>query len=227
MARLPRLVVAGQAHYVIQRGHSGHPVFADDADRQQFMAALREASAAERVQLHAYALLASEVHLLVTPETAAALSRMMQALGRRYVSAYNRRHGRTGTLWDGRFRCAVVEPGAARLDVLRLIDGLAADPGADLAASTATTRADSTVGGLLLNTPEYWQLGNTPFEREAAYRALLVAGLPDKRQLALRQAALGGWVAGRASFAAELEAALKRPMSPRAPGRPRRTAARR
>jgi putative transposase len=220
MARLARLVLAGQAHYIIQRGHSGQRVFADDADRQQFMAALREASAAERVQLHAYALLDAEVHLLATPETAPALSRMMQALGRRYVSAYNRRHHRTGTLWDGRFRCAVVEPGAARLDVLRLIDGLVADPG----ATGAGTRTGGALDGRLLNTPEYWQLGNTPFEREAAYRTLLAAGVPEERRHALQQAALGGWVAGRASFAVQLEATLQRPARPRAPGRPRRVA---
>ena len=57
MARLPRLVVAGQAHFIVQRGHSGTAVFADDIDRTAYRAALREAAAAERVQVHAYALL--------------------------------------------------------------------------------------------------------------------------------------------------------------------------
>ena len=236
MARLARLVLAGHAHYVIQRGHSGQPVFVDDADCQQFLAALHEAAAAERVQLHAYALLDSEVHLLATPETAPALSRMMQALGRRYVSAYNRRHGRSGTLWDGRFRCAVVEPGLARLDVLRLIDGLSAAPGtgsasagssastspSTSASTSAGTRAGGHVDARLQNTPEYWQLGNTPFEREAAYRSLLAAGLPEERKAALRRAALGGWAAGQAAFATQLETSLQRPARPRSPGRPRR-----
>ena len=44
MARLPRLVVAGQAHFVVQRGHGGAPVFADDSDRAAYLAALREAA---------------------------------------------------------------------------------------------------------------------------------------------------------------------------------------
>ena len=48
MARLPRLVVAGQAHFVVQRGHGGAPVFADDSDRAAYLAALREAAATER-----------------------------------------------------------------------------------------------------------------------------------------------------------------------------------
>ena len=82
MARLPRLVVAGQAHFVVQRGHGGAPVFADDSDRAAYLAALREAAATERVQVHAHALLPGEVQLLVTPAEPAALSRLMQALGR-------------------------------------------------------------------------------------------------------------------------------------------------
>jgi len=221
MARLSRLVVAGQAHYVIQRGHSGQAVFADAADRPSFMAVLREAARAERVQLHAYALLDNEVQLLVTPEAAPSLSRMMQALGRRYVSAYNRRHGRSGTLWDGRFRCGVVEPGATRLEVLQLIDGSAAEAG----HTSACTRTGANADGALLHPPEYWLLGNTPFEREAAYRDLLAAGLPADRMQALRQAALGGWAAGHRGFVAQLESQLQRPARPRAPGRPRRAEA--
>ncbi|HRC38884.1 MAG TPA: transposase, partial [Rubrivivax sp.] len=171
MARLPRLVVAGQAHFVVQRGHGGAPVFADDSDRAAYLAALREAAATERVQVHAHALLPGEVQLLVTPAEPAALSRLMQALGRRYVAAHNRRHGCRGTLWDGRFRCGVVEPGPTRLQALCLIDGAATESGLTSAAHRLGAPRDA----LLVDPPEYWQLGNTPFEREAAYRGLLQA----------------------------------------------------
>ncbi len=217
MARLPRLVLPGHAHYVIQRGHSGQPVFADAADRTAFLAALREAAAAEQVLVHAYALLDTEVQLLATPATAPGLGRMMQAVGRRYVSAYNRRHARTGTLWDGRFRCAVVEPGATLLAVLQLIDVATADP--------ARTSAGHRTGGLrdhsLSDPPEIWSLGNTPFEREAGYGALLQRGLPAAQSAALRRAALGGWTAGSAAFAAAASVLAARPAVPRPRGRPR------
>jgi putative transposase len=221
LARLSRLVLAGQAHSILQRGHSGQRVFADAADRAAYGAALREAAAAEQVKLHAYALLDTEVQLLATPAAAPALSRMMQAVGRRYVSAYNRRHGRTGTLWDGRFRCAVVEPGATLLDALCLIDGQTAEPG----QTSAGHRTGGARDPLLTDPPEYWALGNTPFDREAAYRGLLAAGLPAARGLALRQAALGGWAAGSPAYAAQVAKACARPAQPRPRGRPRRTSA--
>jgi putative transposase len=218
VARLPRLVVAGQAHFIVQRGHSGTAVFADEVDRAAYLAALREAAAAERVQVHAYALLPTEVMLLVTPAERLALSRLMQALGRRYVAAHNRRHGRSGTLWDGRFRCGVVEPGATRLQALCLIDGAAADAG----ITSAAHRLGGPREGLLIDPPEYWQLGNTPFEREAAYRRLLDAGVAAASAARLRGAALGGWAAGSADFRADLAAATSRPTQPRPRGRPPR-----
>ena len=217
MARLPRLALPGLAHYVIQRGHNGQAVFVDAIDREAYHAAMSAAAAAEPVQLHAWALLDGEVQLLVTPDAPGGLSRFMQALNRRYVGAFNRRHGHSGTLWDGRFRAAVVEPGPLRLQALVLVD----------AASAGHTSAVQRLGGprdaMLANPPEYWALGNTPFDREAAYRTLLSEGLPAAAATALRRAALGGWAAGE--IEPELAAGDSlRPLRPRRPGRPRRTA---
>jgi putative transposase len=220
MARLRRLEWPGQAHYLIQRGHGAlgeREVFADAVDRGHFLAALAEAARAERVQVHAYALLPQELQLLATPTEPGALGRLMQALGRRYVSAYNRRHGHRGSVWDGRFRSAVVEPGRTRLAVLQLIDGQAAEPG----WTSCGPRTGGARDPLLSDPPEWWALGNTPFEREAAYRAALLQGLPQPQALALRQAALGGWAAGSAAFAAQVAEATARPAQPRARGRPR------
>jgi putative transposase len=220
LARLPRLVVPGQAHYLIQRAHSGVAdagVVTDAEDRAAFIAALQEAAAAEQVQVHAYALLAHEVQLLATPAGTAGLGRMMQAVGRRYVSAYNRKHQRRGTLWDGRFRCAVVEPGATRLAALQLIDGQSSNTG----ATSASHRQGGLREPLLVDPPEVWQLGNTPFEREAAYRTLLAQGLPAATAQLLRNAALGGWAAGSAAFVAQLAASAARQTQPRPRGRPR------
>lgn len=217
MARLPRLVLAGQVHWLIQRGHSGRVVFTDATDRLIFLAALKEAAATEQVLIHAYALLSNEVHLLATPALASALSRTMQSLGRRYVSAHHRRHGGSGTLWDGRFRCAVVEPGATLLEVMVFIDGLADDPG----MTSQAHRAGGPIDGMLVDPPEYWRLGNTPFERHASWRRIVAEGLGYGRREALLGAARGNWAVGSAAFAAAISESAARPASPRPRGRPR------
>ncbi len=223
MARLPRLEWPGQMHYVILRGHGvlpGPGVFTDTVDRKSFVDALRAAAAAEHVQVHAYALLHDEAQLLVTPTAPGALGRLMQAVGRRYVSAYNRRHGHRGSLWAGRFHSAVIESGELARAALQLVDGASTDPG----ASSAGHRSGAAREVWLNDPPEVWSLGNTPFEREAAYRALLIDGVPQAQAEALRRAALGDWVLGSAAFAAAAGRATARAVTPKPRGRPRKVA---
>ena len=223
MARPPRLAVPGHAHYLIQRGHNGQTVFLGDEDRALYLAALREAAATHRLAVHAYALLDSEVHLLATPPDAEALSRTMQALGRVFVAGYNRRHARSGTLWEGRFRAAVVEPGATLLAALQLIDALPAAEESRL-HSSAAHRLGRQREPMLTDPPEYWRLGNTPFEREAAWRTLLVQGLPRSQADAMRAGALRGGVLGSAVFVQALSVEVERPLQPQARGRPPKSA---
>ncbi len=123
MARLPRWVLPGAQHYVLLKSQGGRPAFADETDVAQGLVALREAALLHKVAVHGFAMNAQELQLLLTPPEAAALSLCMQAFGRRYVAAYNRRHGCSGALWDGRFRCAVVQPGEWALDALVLVAG--------------------------------------------------------------------------------------------------------
>jgi putative transposase len=225
MARLPRLVVPGQVHHLLQRGHGAQAVFVDDEDRRQYLQALHEALRAQAVQLHAYALREAEVQLLLRPPSQAALGRLMQALGRRYVAAFNRRHGRRGTLWDGRFRAGVVQQGSPVLQSLLLIDGLRERPGEAPAWTSAAQRlGQQGRQALVTDPPEYWLLGNTPFEREAAYAALLDRGLPPAEAARIEHAAANGWALGDAAFQLQMAEQTGRPVRPRPRGRPRRIA---
>ncbi|MEO8296669.1 MAG: transposase [Burkholderiales bacterium] len=198
MARLPRLALAGLAHLVIQRGHNGQAVFVDDDDRRVYLRALREAATPLGVAVHAYALANDAVYLLVTPSLPVALSRLMQALGRRYVAAFNRRHHRAGTLWDGRFRAAVVEAGDTLLQVMRCVEQRGdAGPSSGAQGQALTTSAPHHLGwsrdSLISEPAAYWQLGNTPFEREHAWQRLLSEPLPDLEALRIVDSALKRW----------------------------------
>lgn len=223
MARLPRVVVPGVAHYVLLRGLAGTPVFVDDVDRQAFLRSLQGAVEGRAVQVFAYALLDHEVHLLLRPEDETALARAVQTLGRRFVAGFNRRHGRGGTLWEGRYRTAIVEPGPSTLQALLCIDALA--PGAAGPwASSAPARTGGRREVLLRDPPEYWALGNTPFDREAAYRERLEQPVAPATRQALGAALRSGWVFGSPEFTRQMAQALQRPASPRPRGRPRRQA---
>lgn len=227
MARLARLALAGLPHHIIQRGHHQQPIVLDDEDRRLFLQILRECAVAHQVSIHAYALLNDHVHLLATPQAAQGLSAMMQALGRRYVAAFNRRHGRRGTLWEGRFRATVIEPERFLLPCMSYIElhpvrhGEVAQPELFAWSSNAHhygLRSDPLVSDHQL----FWALGNTPFDREARYRALLAQGLSSLQVKDITQATQKGWALGSPAFAAALAEQTDRRVTARPRGRPRK-----
>ena len=110
MARLPRLTLADLPHHVIQRGNNRQPIFVDRADHARLLALLADHAPRLGVALHAYVLMANHFHLLATPSTADGLPLLMQAVGRGYVRWFNDRHGRSGTLWEGRYRSTLIQP---------------------------------------------------------------------------------------------------------------------
>src|SRR5687768_15360817 len=103
MARQPRLSLPGIPLHVMQRGVNRVPVFSDDRDRRHYLALLSRLLVKHAVALHAYVLMDNHVHLLLSCPTPHGISRAMHGLGVSYVQAFNRRHDRIGTLWQGRF----------------------------------------------------------------------------------------------------------------------------
>lgn len=226
MARLPRLNLAGQLHHVLLRGHNGQPVFMDDGDRRLLLGLMStNLLASPGVELHAWSLPTEQVQLLLTPRNDQALPRFMQALARSYVQAYNRRHGRSGTLWDGRYRSTVLQPDPWMMGCMVWMDalaavGLPATPEPLLWRSSAAHYLGLRVDKALTVPPQYWALGNTPFAREAAYRTLVERGLDPAARQALAEAALKGWPLGDAAFVASLQDLTPRRLQKGKPGRP-------
>ena len=225
MARLPRLAFAGHAHLVLLRGHGHHAVFVDDEDRRALLAALGTVCQREKVALHAYALLSKLVWLLGTPSTPDGLSRAMQALGRHYTAAFNKRHARRGGLWDGRYRAAVIEAGAMTLRAMVFVDQASTtDRSDDPAWSSAAQHIGFDATHPLTDAAEYWALGNTPFDRAAAYRDLL----DERHSCALWQMLTSsverGWPVGSEAFLEALQRQSRRAVAPRPRGRPRKSA---
>jgi putative transposase len=225
MARQPRLAIAGELHHMLLRGHNGSDVFGDDTDRAAFVDLLREPAARQGVAIHAYALISAEIHLLATPTEAESLGRLMQSIGRRYVSVYNRRHARRGTLWDGRFRNSVVDsrtlllPAILHIETLPVRAGLVASA-QDWSWSSAAHHVGRCRDPLVTEHALYWRLGNTPFEREQAHTLALLEAQQTAEDPGWHHAVSRSLVLGPAAFGDRVGELLGRPISPRRRGRP-------
>ena len=226
MARLPRLTLPDYPHHIIQRGNNRQSIFIDQQDFERMLALLAEQAHQCGVALHAYVLMDNHFHLLVTPATVEALPKMMQAVGRSYVRYFNQRHGRSGTLWEGRYRSTLIESERYLLACMVYMDLNPVRAGVVGQAADWPWSSHNHYTGLRqdkLLTPHalYWMLGNTPFAREAAYRDLVQTGLDATTQAVLGDAARSGWALGGAGFVAELQKKSQRRVSKAKPGRPR------
>ena len=108
--------------HVVQRGNDRQRCFVVDGDYETYLRLLREAANRHAVQVHAYVLMTNHVHLLATASAAGGVSRLMQRMGARYVRYFNRRHERTGTLWEGRYKGCLVASDGHLLAACRYID---------------------------------------------------------------------------------------------------------
>ena len=225
MARLPRLTVPGYPHHVIQRGNNRQPIFVNDADRRLLLALWAEYAQKFQVEIHAYVLMSNHFHLLLTPTTNTGLPQMMQAVGRRYVRLFNDTHGRSGTLWEGRYRSTLIESERYLLTCMAYIDLNPVRAGLVNQARDYPWSSHGHHIGLQqdkLITPHalFWALGNTPFAREAAYAQMVRAGLRIEDQEKLTEATVKGWALGNAGFLSNLKHRTKRRAIRAKAGRP-------
>jgi putative transposase len=109
MPRKRRFSLPGVPVHVVQRGNNRQAVFFDDNDYRVYLDWLGAAAGEHGCAIRAYVLMTNHIHLPMTPTEAEAISATLQALGRRFVLCVNRCYGRTGTLWESRFRASAVQ----------------------------------------------------------------------------------------------------------------------
>ena len=226
MARLPRLVIPNQPHHVIQRGNDGQLIFRDTADHELFLSRLKDGARQFKVAIHAYVLMPTHLHLLVTPSDLEGLGRMMQWIGRHYVPYFNQKYARAGTLWQGRYKAAVIDAQryfiacCAYIELNPVRGGLVQTAG-DYPWSSYQHHVGIKSDPIISDHPLYWSLGNTPFEREAAYKALVEQGVNEEDVRILTEATLKGWALGTEQFQLALEKQTRRRVRQARRGRPR------
>jgi putative transposase len=210
MARMPRIVVPGQALHIIQRGHNRQSVFFSDDDRHTYLETLQQAADENRCAVHAYVLMTNHVHLLLTPEHAEGPSRTMQAVGRTYVRHVNRRYRRTGTLWEGRFKSALIDSEQYLLSCSRYIElnpvraGMVQHP-AEYRWSSYRRNALGENDSLITPHLIYDHLDSTANDRQAAYAKLFLNRMDQAALDTLRTGTQSGSVIGNERFRNQIE----------------------
>lgn len=120
MASKPREISESGFYHVFHRGVNRFDLFEDDEDREFYLERLARYAAEVGAEIHAWCLMSNHTHLLLRANHKT-LSALMRKLGSVYARRFNRRHGRSGPLFEGRFSSVPVKTDAQLLSVVRYI----------------------------------------------------------------------------------------------------------
>ena len=227
MARLPRVEVPGVPLHIVQRGNNRSACFFGDIDRRLYLRCLANAAADRGCAIHAYVLMSNHVHLLVTPRVQGAASALLQDVGRRYARIVNEVQGRTGTLWEGRFRSSLIDSERYLLTCHRYIElnpvraGMVREPG-EYPWSSHRFYAFGTPDKVVTPHGQYLALGGSVQERASAFRHIFGDAPTNADIQRLRESLNKGWALGSARFLEEMKVKLGRSVQPPKRGRPKK-----
>jgi len=213
---------------VTQWGVNRGAVFVDDEDRTHSMSLLAETAATGALVIHAYVLMSNHVHLLVSSGELGSISSGLRWLGQCCVQAFNRRHRRSGPLWEGRFKFCLGDSDAYLLAVywyieLNPVRAAMVDAPNRYRSSSAHGNLGSLVDPVLTPHDCFMALGLDEPARGDAYREWLEEAIRDEEPAAIRQHLAQERALGSPLFQQMVEKTLERPVSLRARGRPARS----
>jgi putative transposase len=227
MARPPRLAVSSFPHHIIQRGNNRQAILFTENDYLYFLECLLKAKAKCRCRVYAYVLMTNHVHMLAEPQEPEELGKLMQSVGRRYVRYINETYHRSGTLWEGRYKSAVVGRDEYLIMCSRYIEfnpvraGMVRHPG-EYRWSSYGFHALGRLDPLLEPNPWYVGLGETLEERQAVYRRWMEADVQQTEWDQIRENTQRGRLIGRTEFQKMMEEKTGRRLVGEFRGRPRK-----
>lgn len=228
MPRRARILVLECPHHIVQRGHNRQAVFIAHRDYQFYLENLREWKERLGVRLYAWCLMTNHVHLLVEPTQAPeTLSELMKRLAGRQAAYTNKQEGRSGSLWEGRFKASPVQRDSYLLSCIRYIER---NPVAanmvnlpeEYRWSSYRERSGRERRNLLDYDICYQELGINVEQRRENYRRYLLGAISPKERLLIQSGVRRNQLTGNDRFVGEVERCMGLRLENRGQGRPRK-----
>jgi putative transposase len=232
MARLSRLFIPEFPQLMRLKAAHGQQPFFSPSIQQLFLSLLGQYARPCGVVWHAYALVGDTALLMATPASKASLGTWVQTVNRFFIPRLLQELPAalrlSGPVWAPRFKSTVVEPSSWALKACLWVDTAPQRLGLTTSAySFPWSSFAAHLGGFsdsrLTQLSAYWALGNTPFERQAAYRELAEKGLSQEDNQAIQYALEKSWALIDNQRLEQTQLIAPRPLLPRPRGRPRKT----
>lgn len=226
MPRTARILLPHTPHHVVQRGHNRASIFADTGDYRYYLDTLIEWKQALRIKVYAYCLMTNHVHLILEPgEAVFGVGKLMRRLAGRQTRFVNVLEGRTGTLWEGRYKASPIQTDRYLLACSRYVElnsvraRIVASP-EEYEWSSYRFKAGDRWPDWLDEDPCYLDLGESRSARAKRYREFVEEEIDAGEQALIRAALNRNQLTGDHSFILEVERRIGRRIELRGRGRP-------
>lgn len=226
--RLPRLTFPGMTQNVVLRANNREQAFKTDHDYRVCIDYLHQSCEKYKCAVHAYVFMPDHMHLLVTSAQKCGVGKMLQLFSRQYVQYFNRHYNRSGSLWSGRYKSALVDRVQYGIDCCRYIETnpmrsmLVGHPG-EYQWSSYNFHAEEGQDSLVSPLNEYLSLGINKLSCSNHYKKLCDIPLDKKTCRLIQSETDRSRVIGNESFLQEVENLLGVDLSIKSRGGDRRS----
>ncbi len=242
MPRSLRVILPNYPHHIIQRGHNRQIIFAENSDFERYIKNIQELKIKFEIKVFAYCFMTNHVHLLLQPgEDAYKLPSFMKVLAARTTRFFNMLEGRSGTLWESRYKSSPVQRDEYLLNCCRYIElnpvraGITDHP-ANYKWSSYNERINfgiadeittkTELGGVTGTTsildidPVFLSLGETGGIRLKKYKKFVGENIAPEEIKFLRDSIKRGQLTGNSKFEEAVEQIIGKRIERRGQGRP-------
>jgi len=122
MPRGSRLLISNVCYHIIQRGNQKQNIFLEDADFEKYLEILLHYKRKYYFKLYAYCLMPNHIHLIAEVNKVNDLAKIMQGIALTYTLWFNKKYGKVGHLWQGRFKNMIIQKDRYLIDCLNYIE---------------------------------------------------------------------------------------------------------
>ncbi len=122
MGRMPRIQVKNAIYYILSGGDNNEPIFRIPEDSATYLELLAQYKKQHRFKLFAYCLVPETISLLIEPTPDTSVSGIMHDLNSKYTKYFNRKYGKSGHLFQERYRMVLIEKESKLLEITAYIN---------------------------------------------------------------------------------------------------------
>lgn len=220
---MARVIVPKCPHHIVQRGHNRNAVFVSDEDYEYYLSTLFEWKVELQIKVYAFCLMTNHVHLVLDPGTHVdSIGFLMKRLAGRQTRYVNKKEGRTGSLWEGRYKTSPIDTESYLMRCCRYVElNPVKAKMVRFAEDYRWSSYQAKIGASGFNWVDFDVCYLGLDDRKNSYKAFVESGIAESEQVFIQNTLERNQLTGGGAFVDEIERRIGIRIEHRKQGRPK------